>query len=296
MSSQEVIFDVKVPPGIEPGMTFQVNVQGNTVALKATVPAGSTMRAKVNIVVPVGRIVPKPAPSISNWFGMAPPARSAHAPAANNLYGLYPVGNHSAQYHPARYQHSNAIPQPAQPPAAASSSKNSRGQRPPPVPQQPIAMITINGNEVNIASVAGLERSPFVQDQRRRWWHDARSGAWGVEGGPCLGVYHSPLGVGRPIPGAGPLSPAASGGASPYFINGRALHAVDVAALMAMGVTPVAGRWWLDATGSYGVEGSAIPLGNLMMNMLAGRSGGGGGTEQRRSVLSTYDRCGATVL
>ena len=66
--------------------------------------------------------------------------------------------------------------------------------------------------------------------------------------------------------------------------------------LLAMGVTPVAGRWWLDATGSYGVEGSAIPLGNLMMNMLAGRSGGGGGTGQRRSVLSTYDRCGATVL
>jgi hypothetical protein len=44
-----------------------------------------------------------------------------------------------------------------------------------------------------------------------------------------------------------------------------------------MGVTPVPARWWLQANGSYGLEGNPIPLGNLRMQALGARQSGAGG-------------------
>jgi hypothetical protein len=53
------------------------------------------------------------------------------------------------------------------------------------------------------------------------------------------------------------------------FINGRQIHALDAMRLQAMGVTPLPGRWWLEADGRYGLEGSVLPLGNLRTQAMA---------------------------
>jgi hypothetical protein len=43
-----------------------------------------------------------------------------------------------------------------------------------------------------------------------------------------------------------------------------------------MGITPIPARWWLQADGNYGLEGTLIPLGNLRMQALATHRSGGG--------------------
>ncbi|KAL5312828.1 hypothetical protein ACEPPN_019254 [Leptodophora sp. 'Broadleaf-Isolate-01'] len=104
-----------------------------------------------------------------------------------------------------------------------------------------------------------------------RYWYDARSGAWGVDGGPCLGVITPQLPLG------GPLLPDASGISSTgVFINGRQIHALDAIGLQLMGVTPLPGRWWVEADGRYGLEGTHFAIGNLRMQGLAGGAGSGG--------------------
>jgi hypothetical protein len=85
------------------------------------------------------------------------------------------------------------------------------------------------------------------------------SGAYGWVGGPCTGF----LAAGMPL-GGGPLAPNASGyTGTRVFINGREIHSLDVVGLRNMGVNVALGRWWLDATGDYGAEGSAWVRGNL---------------------------------
>lgn len=80
--------------------------------------------------------------------------------------------------------------------------------------------------------------------------------------------------------GGGQLAWDASGNTGTrVFINGREIHAMDVLALQGMGVLVMPGNWWLNADGSYGVEGSPISLGNLKLQALANisSSGFGGG-------------------
>jgi len=75
--------------------------------------------------------------------------------------------------------------------------------------------------------------------------------------------------------GGAPLAPDASGNTGTgVFINGREIHSDDVAQLRGMGTVVMPGRWWLDANGSYGAEGSPVIIGYL--NRQAPASGGGG--------------------
>jgi len=53
------------------------------------------------------------------------------------------------------------------------------------------------------------------------------------------------------------------------FINGRQIHALDALQFQAMGITCIPGRWWVNADGTYGMEGSMIPWGNLRMQAMA---------------------------
>ncbi|MEQ1504757.1 MAG: hypothetical protein ABMB14_21140, partial [Myxococcota bacterium] len=60
---------------------------------------------------------------------------------------------------------------------------------------------------------------------------------------------------------------ASGGGAgrtTGVFINGRELHPLDVQGLTAMlGAPPLPGRWWVDAQGTFGLEGQG-PVGNVL--------------------------------
>ncbi len=82
-----------------------------------------------------------------------------------------------------------------------------------------------------------------------RYWYDAMSGAWGLEGGHTRGFTLAGLPLGGRLPAD------ISGGGTGVFINGRELHPLDVQGLQSL-VGPVApGRYWLDGQGYAGYEG-----------------------------------------
>jgi hypothetical protein len=105
------------------------------------------------------------------------------------------------------------------------------------------------------------------------YWYDPMCGAWGYQGGQCLGFTAPGLRLG------GPLRPDASNGNTGVFVNGRQLHTYDVMALQRLGpVLP--GRYWVDAHGNCGFEGGPA-FANLraaaMQAAGAGAGGAGGG-------------------
>ena len=67
-----------------------------------------------------------------------------------------------------------------------------------------------------------LERTYGVPVAAGRYWYDAFSGVWGMEGGPAQGQIHPGLQLG------GPLRADASGGDTGVFVNGRQLHRLEV--------------------------------------------------------------------
>ena len=128
--------------------------------------------------------------------------------------------------------------------------------------------IFVNGRELTRQQIAAL----FVIYRQvlppGRYWYDGRSGAWGFEGRETMGVI-------LPRHNLGPLSPAASGGNSGIFINGRELNWIEKLRLQQTFRTTIPpSRWWLDGrTGYYGREGNPIPLGNFRA-VLAQQGGG----------------------
>ena len=144
--------------------------------------------------------------------------------------------------------------------------------------------IFVNGKELSVQERNSLQQVSILPLRPGRYWIDWKAYTWGVEGGHCLGQV-SPLAA--PV-GGRKMVPHCSGGGTGVFVNGRELHCLDVAALGYV----MPGRYWLNKTGFYGVEGMPIPLGNLFA--MGGGGGGSGGS--KGSILSTYDKCGAVVL
>lgn len=130
-----------------------------------------------------------------------------------------------------------------------------------PMAQAPAGEVVINGQTLTAAD-AQAARIPGG-----RYWYDARSGLWGLEGNPVQGQIQP----GMPF---GELAADASRGTTNVFVNGRNLPVVEVLFLQNLLQTAVMqGRYWLDAQGNVGVEG-----GPAMVNLYAvARSRGGGG-------------------
>lgn len=115
--------------------------------------------------------------------------------------------------------------------------------------------VFINGAQLAIDKQRALEQAYRVPIRPGRYWYDAVSGVWGLEGGPALGQIHPSLNLGPP------LRSDASKGNTRVFVNGRELHSMDVMALRRC--TPVMpGRYWVLANGIGGYEGGP-PLFNL---------------------------------
>jgi hypothetical protein len=58
------------------------------------------------------------------------------------------------------------------------------------------------------------------------------------------------------------------------FVNGRELSNAELTALaLRLGAAVPPGRYWVDAVGNWGYEGSPLPMGNV--NAAAGASAGG---------------------
>ncbi len=121
--------------------------------------------------------------------------------------------------------------------------------------------VHVNGTALTdeqVKSLTARYRMPIAPGE---YWYDTRTGLWGITGGPAAGF----LMPGEPIGGA--LQADASGGSTKVFVNGRELHAEDVRNLDKLfavyGTRTLPGRYWSDASGNFGLEGQALPLGNF---------------------------------
>lgn len=120
--------------------------------------------------------------------------------------------------------------------------------------------IVINGTVLTTAQIDQIFQTYGVKPVSGRYWYDTRSGMYGQEAGPVVGVMY-------PGHQFGPLSSRASLGHSGVYINGRQLQAVEAQQIaMLFGYyQPVPGRYWMNANGDLGVEGYPYAIGNIYM-------------------------------
>ncbi len=121
----------------------------------------------------------------------------------------------------------------------------------------PVRQVVINRTRLPDDTLRLLERAFQTQVPDGRYWYDAISGAWGLEGGPTRGFTQAGLPIGGRLPAN------ISGGGTAVFINGRELHPLDLQALQALVGQVMPGRYWLDAQGYAGAEGGPA-VANLM--------------------------------
>jgi hypothetical protein len=129
------------------------------------------------------------------------------------------------------------------------------------------ADVIVNGVTLEAKVRQSLERGYGVPIKPGRYWYDSVSGVWGVEGGPAAGQIHPGLRLG------GELQRDASKGRSGVIVNGRELHALDVAALQRC-LTVIPGRYWVLANGVGGAEGGPAQF-NLAL-LCGGQARGAG--------------------
>jgi hypothetical protein len=113
--------------------------------------------------------------------------------------------------------------------------------------------VFVNRTALAADVLRALELSYQTRIENGRYWYDATSGAWGVEGGPTAGFIAPGLGL------PGPMPADISGGGTGIFINGREIHPLDQAGLHQLFGVTYPGHYWLDANGNLGpVGGPAI--------------------------------------
>jgi len=138
--------------------------------------------------------------------------------------------------------------------------------------------VRINGRQLATSELQSLE---IVERSVGRipdgeYWYDPRTGASGRWGGPALAFLPAGLALGGAVPAN--ASGGGQGSLTGVFMNGREVHPIDVAGFQELVGAVLPGRWWVDASGNYGLEGGP-PMGNLVsMAQARRRAGQGGGT------------------
>lgn len=107
--------------------------------------------------------------------------------------------------------------------------------------------VFVNAVSLDANTRQALERHYGVAIKPARYWYDTVSGVWGFEGGPGVGQIQPGLRLG------GTLRRDASRGNTRVIVNGRELHAMDVAALQRC-TQVIPGRYWVLANGVGGLE------------------------------------------
>lgn len=139
--------------------------------------------------------------------------------------------------------------------------------------------VSINHVALDGRTLAALEMQLGSPVAAGDYWYDAFSGLFGLMGGPGQGFTVPGLELGGALPAD------ASHGDTNVFVNGRELHQMDVAALMAVVGAVYPGRYWLRYDGYYGVEGGPA-LGNLMA--IAQQQGQGGAAGYNRTAVGGH--------
>jgi hypothetical protein len=140
--------------------------------------------------------------------------------------------------------------------------------------------VIVNGAALDARHAAALESAYRTRLVPGRYWYDAMSGLWGLEGGPSVGLIAAGLPLGR-------LDARASvgrwAGITGVFVNGREIHPDELRYLQSLYGAVNRARYWLDARGIAGYEGGP-PQFNLVA---AGQQARGNGTTRRGLFGST---------
>jgi hypothetical protein len=143
--------------------------------------------------------------------------------------------------------------------------------------------VIVNAQALDKETIAQLQQIYPVPIAPGRYWYDALSGVYGVEGRPASGQMWPGLKLG------GPLRADASRGTTPVFINGRQLTEGEVLYIALGCQSPVIpGRYWVNAFGIGGFEG-----GPAMFNLAqcGARSGQGGGGSRTKTWCDANGAC-----
>jgi len=131
------------------------------------------------------------------------------------------------------------------------------------------SQIVVNAVPLSAETVRQLQRIYPVPIKPGRYWYDAFSGAWGVEGGPIAGQMLPGLKLG------GTMRADASRGTSGIFINGRQLTLTERVYLEQTCQTrTMPGRYWVNARGIGGFEGGPAWFDLSRCGQQQSRSGG----------------------
>lgn len=159
--------------------------------------------------------------------------------------------------------------------------------------------VSVNGAELDARTLAELDRIARSRVPDGDYWYDARCGACGAKGGPTAAFLPAGLALGAAL--RADASGGGNGMLTGVFVNGREIHVADYQALSRLGqILP--GRYWLDAGGNWGIEGSELPLGNLLQAASAtgpgyNRSTPGGHLMSDGQSAGWFDpKTGASVL
>ena len=137
----------------------------------------------------------------------------------------------------------------------------------------PASPVIVNGVALSMETLMALQRIYPVPIQPGRYWYDAVSGAYGVEGSPVAGQMSPGLRLG------GPLRADASRGTSRVFINGRQLTGGEKSYIEQACRTVVApGRYWVNAHGLGGIEGGPVTFDLARCGPPPGQRSGGSST------------------
>jgi hypothetical protein len=250
------------------------NDLGHGLVSAETFQFGFTWPATLQVVIDFGQSGRSNITINANNFGFGPIQSNHVKSKVLTLRQRIEQMAHQPQQH--QPNQPNQYRQQAQPPSQAAPT-------PPPPPSR---RVFVNGVQLRDDQITFLEQKYNAQMRDGNYWYDRMCGAWGVMGGPVLCTLEPNHDIG------GKLQPGASNGNTGVFINGRELHYLDIALLQRVVPMIIPGRWWLDVYGNFGNEGGPM-LGNLWA---MAKHQGSSGTEDRGSVLSSWDRTGVAVF
>jgi hypothetical protein len=107
--------------------------------------------------------------------------------------------------------------------------------------------ININGHELTPEQRQELIQIYGAAPIPGDWWYDAKTGWYGLMGGPLMGNMN-------PGHDFGAMPVDASQGDSDVFINGRQLPTQELQMYRALFGQIAPGRYWMDASGQWGIE------------------------------------------
>jgi hypothetical protein len=110
--------------------------------------------------------------------------------------------------------------------------------------------VVINDVKLNETVLYQLEMTYQTQIPDGNYWYDKASGAWGYVNGPTQGVIPANMNIG------GRLKANASGRGAGVYVNGREVHSSEVPFFKALFGNYYKNRYWMDAYGNLGLEGS----------------------------------------